>query len=425
MSKSTPKNLISSLLSASASTLYSLVALGIVAREISANQLIIVISSIGFLLPLGMAQAGISGIVVREIIELRKDGRNISDSEKIRDAFLFCALLSIFILVITLFNAATNDKFYLLPISIFVTLGFICGISQSVAIGESKNLQNSFFQFIALILCSFVLLLTVYLNVNNIEIFIAVIVGPPSLASIIGFLFSCKRFEFRSIFRNFKPSRAMYVYKDVLPFMVSGGLYSLLISASTLNFPEFLVPNFSTDESIFWRLGLTSSNLIVSLGASVLPLFILKLHDYKERNVVLKNKTKIMILYLFLMCLLILAYFIYFLLPVFIDIWISRDVSLSPFRLGWSLIISIWCVVSFLVSGALMTVPTIRVIGCTAISLTIFFLVTALIYPKQPLSLTWAYVAAMVVYALCLVSVIYCEFRVMPRTSRMAKENQN
>jgi len=416
-----PTALVSAVVSACASILYSIFAIGMVAREITSNELTTIISSTGFLLPLGFAQSGLSGVVVREIIELRNNGQIISDSQKIGTAFIFCAAFSIIIFIIMLINFIFNGTFYIIPVSLLITCGLICSISQSVAVAESKNISNNIFQISSLIICSTMLFISLYFNIKNIDILLIIILGVPSTSSILGFLYFIMRRDFRAMISSFKVRRLPFIWREVLPFSINGGLASLLVAAPTLNIPAFVIPELSADESLFWRFGLFSSNLTVTLAAAILPHLILSARLIEnhgpEREV--RNYALFMLMLLFLVTLSASLVFIFS--PIVIDMWLNRDVYNSPYRLGWSFVIAAWCLVSFLGSAALMSVPTNKIIVCTAVALIALILTTMLAYPKHQLSLTWGYLVAMAAYACCLIAVICNEFRTSnsPSASRI------
>jgi O-antigen/teichoic acid export membrane protein len=411
MRSNIPVALLSAIIGAVASTLYFIFAMGFVAREVTSSELTLIISSTGFLLPLGFAQSGLSGVVVREIIMLRNENLKISDSLVIGPVFFFCTSFSIIIFAVMLINAISNAQFFLIPSSILITSGLICSISQSVVVAESKNILNNSFQVSSVTICSLIFMTLVYFDINEIYIFLMLLLSVPPTASILGFSFLLTRRDFRSMLLRFNVRQVPRMWREVLPFSIVGALSSLLVAAPTLNLPTLLVPKLSADESLFWRLGLFLSSLTVTLASAILPYLILRARATEryspEHNAI--NYVLLTLLVFFLGS--IVVFLIFTFSPIVIDVWLNRDVYSSPYRLGWSVIIAAWCFVSFLGTAALMSASTNKIIVCTAAGLFALFLTTMLVYPEQPFSLTWGYAAAMTAYACCLVLVILSEFK--------------
>jgi O-antigen/teichoic acid export membrane protein len=287
----------------------------------------------------------------------------------------------------------------------------ICSISQSVAVAESKNILNNTFQILSVIICSLISLLLFYFDINEIYIFLMMVLSVPPTASILGFTFLLTRRDFRSMLLRFKIRQVPRMWREVLPFTIVGALSSLLAAAPTLNLPTHLVPKLSPDESLFWRLGLFLSSLTVTLASAILPYLILRVRS-AERCSTEHNPIKYVILTLFLFFMGSIGVLLIFMFsPFVIDSWLNRDVYSSPYRLGWSFIIAAWCFVSFLGTAALMSASTNKIIVCTAVGLFALLLTTILVYPKQRYSLTWGYMTAMMAYASCLAIVILREFR--------------
>jgi O-antigen/teichoic acid export membrane protein len=416
-------NIVSAMLSSVASVLYVIFALGLIAREIGSKDLGIVSSSTGFLLPLGLGHSGIAGVTLKEIINLRRDEKKISKSQKISDVFLFCTILSVFIFLILIINAVLNQQYYIIPAAILVTTGFFCAVSQSVYVAEGVSWINSFFQIISLTICSLLLFSVLYFDFDRIDVFLLVIIAPPSVASILAFLFQLRRSEFRLMVFNSRLGSAIRAWRDVLPFFTISGLYTLFIAAPTLNMPETWVPELSVDEAMFWRLGHILSNLAVTFGAAFLPHLILVARNTQSNGD--EHKVRAFLIIIALTTVILGSLITFAFSPGVIYVWLGLNVDASPYRFGWSMIVAIWCLASFLGSAAMMSASTNKVTACMAVGTATLLLVTSIIYPSQSLTLTWGYSVAMTTYLLCLLFVVDGEFRKSPSDSVPVSNQHN
>ncbi|EPE61870.1 hypothetical protein [Sphingomonas paucimobilis] len=349
---------------------YTLLIVGVAARTISIQETSRLLLIFGYLVPLGLVQAGIGALVLRSAMHNHVINGSIAGTHEIGLYFRLTTTIASIVALVVVFAAPMAGLGFIIPTTLIILVGLICSVADQTWFAT----EQAWVVNICLAL-SFTVMAAIFITLRanghyNLTIIAIITYCAPSFASMLSFAIRLRD----PIFRGLLVSRGQNLTQSLragAPLFLVSVASSILVALPTISTFWPSLPALTTPETPLFRLATISANLAVALLVPFLPWIVLQMRgpNLSTRRIMGQACVASAIAGIIAG-----GYVLVYILPWIVHLWIGIDIAGLWIVQPWAFIVTLWIAAALSGQLALMLCDALAVAAVVAICDAIIFL---------------------------------------------------
>lgn len=340
--------------------IFSFLVVGQASRQISQNDLDLVIQGFNFFAMFGLVQAGLGTTLLLKIVRSHASGQNLQYVTEIAPVFRIVCTISLSACLLLYFFMPTGAFEALMPTAFVILLAVPCGVADQVRVGTERGWTLNICLAIVYLSLGVVFAVLQFFQSLSTPIVIFICYCPAAVTSILSFCSLLFSVEFRQALMRSFPGIYGNLLRQSFPIFLASLSSSLLVFLPTAGKWVHWLPALTSDETILARLCILFANATVSLMTPLMPTLLRRLYAMNPsvRQWYIRLAGAVIVVGM-VFCFEISIYII----PVVAKYWVGADIHDHNTILIWSLVFTLWIGAALSGQFVLMTARSANVFG--------------------------------------------------------------